>query len=93
MSVCMVSRFSSVQLFVILWSVARQAPLSMGFLQARILQWLLDPPSGDPPDPGIKSTSLVSPALAGEFFTTSSTWEALMNNGKLSIDLYDLVKC
>ena len=28
-------------------------------------------------DPGIKPTSLMSPALAGRFFTTSSTWEAL----------------
>ena len=90
---CMLSRFSSVHLVVILWTVDHQAPLSMGILQTRILEWLLDPPSGDPPDPGIKSTSLMSPALAGEFFTTSATWEALMNNGKLSVDLYDLVKC
>ena len=28
------------------------------------------------PDPGIKHASLVSPALAGRFFTTSATWEA-----------------
>ena len=34
------------------------------------------PPPGDLPDPGIKSTSLLSPALASEFFTTSTTWEA-----------------
>ena len=70
---CMLSRFSSVHLFVILWTVAHQAPLSMGILQTRILEWLLDPHSGDSPDPGIKSTSLMSPALAGEFFTTSAT--------------------
>ena len=34
---------------------------------------------GDLPDPGIKPTSLTSPtppALAGEFFTISATWEA-----------------
>ena len=32
---------------------------------------------GDLPDPGIKPTSLVSPALAGGgFFTTSTTWES-----------------
>ena len=31
---------------------------------------------GDLPDPGIEPASLVSPALAGEFFTTSATWEA-----------------
>ena len=35
------------------------------------------PPPGDLPDPGIKPTSVVSPALAGGFFTTSATWEAL----------------
>ena len=28
------------------------------------------------PHPGIKATSLVSPVLAGGFFTTSATWEA-----------------
>ena len=35
------------------------------------------PTSGDLPDPGIEPTSLMSPALAGGFFTTSATWEAL----------------
>ena len=35
------------------------------------------PPSGDLPNPGIEpSSSLMSPALAGEFLTTSTTWEA-----------------
>ena len=33
--------------------------------------------SGDLPDPGIKPTSLMSPALTGIFFTSSTTWEAL----------------
>ena len=28
------------------------------------------------PNPGIKRTSLLSPTLAGGFFTTSTTWEA-----------------
>ena len=31
-------------------------------------------PAGDLPDPGIEAASLVSPALAGGFFTTSATW-------------------
>ena len=31
---------------------------------------------GDLPDPGIETASPVSPALAGEFFTNSATWEA-----------------
>ena len=34
------------------------------------------PSPEDPPDPGIESVSLVSPALAGEFFTIRATWEA-----------------
>ena len=33
----------------------------------------------DLPDPGIKPMSLTSPALAGGFFTTSTTWEALIH--------------
>ena len=47
-----------------------------GILQARILEWVACPPPGDLPDPGIKPASLMSPALAGGLFTTSTTWEA-----------------
>ena len=39
------SRSSHVQLFAILWTVARQAPLSMGMLQARMLEWVAMPSS------------------------------------------------
>ena len=39
MCVCMLSHFSHVQLFVALWTVAHEAPLSMGILQAKILVW------------------------------------------------------
>ena len=42
-----------------------------GILQARILEWVTMPSSGDLPDPGFKPTSLMSPALAGGFFTTA----------------------
>ncbi|MGT9536967.1 hypothetical protein ACVWBC_15400, partial [Enterococcus faecalis] len=34
------------------------------------------PPPGNLPNPGIEPVSLMSPALAGGFFTTSTTWEA-----------------
>ena len=47
-----------------------------GILQARILEWVLCPPPGDLLDSGIKSTSLMFPALAGKFFTTSATCES-----------------
>ena len=50
-------------------TVAQQAPLSMGILQARILEWVACPAPGDLPNPGIKPTCPVSPALAGQFFT------------------------
>ena len=75
--VCILSHFSHVQLFVTLWTVARQAPLSMGFSRWEYWSGLpCPPPSGDLPDPGIKPKSLMSPTLAGGFFTTSATWEA-----------------
>ena len=51
------------------WTVAHQAPLSMGFSRQEYWSGLPFPPPGDFPDPGIKSTSPVSPALAGGFFT------------------------
>ena len=47
-----------------------------GILQARILEWVGMPSSRGHPDPGIKPTSVMSPALAGGFFTVSATWEA-----------------
>ena len=48
-----------------------------GILQVRILDWAVMPSSGDLPDPAIKPISLSFPALAGMFFTTNATWEAL----------------
>ena len=48
-----------------------------GILQARILEWVAMPsPPGDIPNPEIELASLLSPALASRFFTTSATWEA-----------------
>ena len=62
-----VHRFSCVRLFMTLWLVAHQAPLSMGFPRQAYWSGLPFPPPGDLPDPGIKP---MSPALAGGFFTT-----------------------
>ena len=48
-----------------------------GILRARILEGKYSfPPPEDLPDPVFESVSLVSPALAGGFFTTSAAWEA-----------------
>ena len=55
---------SHVQLFVTPWTIARQVPLSLGFLRQEYQSGLPFPPPGDLLDPGIKPTSPVSPALA-----------------------------
>ena len=47
-----------------------------GIVQARILEWVAMPSSRGFSDPGIKPGSPTSPALAGGFFTTNTTWEA-----------------
>ena len=47
----------------------------MGFSRQEYWGGLPCPPPGDLPDPGIKPESLMSPALAGGFFTTSATWK------------------
>ena len=74
---CVPNRFSHVWLFVTLWTVAHQAPLFIGFSRQEYWSELPCPPPGDLPDPGIKLTSFMSPALAGGFFSTSVIWEAL----------------
>ena len=56
-----------------LWTVARQAPLSMGFPRQENWSGLPFPPPGDLPDPGMEPVSPVSPALAGGFFITKNT--------------------
>ena len=57
------NRFSCVWLFVTLWVVAHQAPLSMGFSRQEYWSRLPCPPPGDLPDPGIEPASLTSPAF------------------------------
>ena len=73
---CVLSGFSQVQFFATLWTVACQAPLSMGFSRQEYWSGLPCPPPEDLPDPGTEPVSLTSPALAGRFFTASATWEA-----------------
>ena len=65
--VCMLSR---VGLVATLWTVARQASQSMGFSRQKYQSGLPCPPLRDLPNPGTESMSLLSPALAGGFFTT-----------------------
>ena len=64
---CVLSLFGHVQLCVTLWTIAHQAPLSMGLSRQEYWSGLPCPPPGDLPDPGIKPASLTSSALAGFF--------------------------
>ena len=59
-----------------LWTLACQAPLSVGFSRQGYWSGLPCPPPGDLPDPEIEPASLMSSASAGVFFTTGATWEA-----------------
>ena len=63
MCVLMLSCFSRVQLFATLWTVACQAPLSIGFSRHEHWSGLPCPPPGDLPDPGIKHVSLMSTCI------------------------------
>ena len=67
------SHLSRVRLFETLWTIAHEAPLSMRFSRKEYWSELPCPPPRDLPNPGIKPASLMSPALAGGFFTTSIT--------------------
>ena len=73
MCVHVLSHFSHVQLFATLWTVGHPGPLSMAFSRPEYWSGLPCPPPGDLPDPGIKPESLMSPALAGGFFTSLAT--------------------
>ena len=68
---------SRVQHFVIPWTVAGQTPLSMEFSRQEYWSGLLFPPLGNLPNQGIEPVSLVSPALAGRFFTSSATYKPI----------------
>ena len=61
----MLSCFSHVQLFATLWTIGHQTPHSMGFSRQEYWNGSPYPPPGGLPDPGIKLSSLTSPALAG----------------------------
>ena len=71
---CMLSCFSRVWLFVTLWAIACQAPLSMEFSREEYWSGLQFPTPGHISDPGIKPIYPASPALAGRFFITSTIW-------------------
>ena len=67
-------------LFATPWTAAHWAPLSMEFSRWEYLSKLPFPTPRYFPNPGIEPMSLASPALAGAFFTSIVTWEALITN-------------
>ena len=67
------SQLSHARLFVTLWTIAHQAPLSMGFSGQEYWSGLPCSLLGNLPNPGVKPTFFMSPALAGRFFATSTT--------------------
>ena len=72
--------------FVTPQTVARQAPLSVGFPRQEYWSGLPFPPPGNLPDPETEPVSPASPAFAGGFITTEPP-------GKLkSLELLDLIK-
>ena len=80
MQASVLSCFSSVQLFATPWTVACQAPLSMEFSRQEYWSGLLCPLPEDLTSPGMELAYLMSPALAGRFFTTSATGKSAYVN-------------
>ena len=75
--VCCAKSLPSCLTLATLWTVALQAPLSMGFSRQEYWSGSPCPPPEVLPDPETEPMSLVSLALAGGFFTTNATWEPI----------------
>ena len=86
---CALSYSSRVQLFATPWTIySPPGPSVHGILHATTLDGLPCPPPGDLPHQG-RNPHLMSPALAGGFFTTSATQEAQHSYTKHEISLED----
>ena len=71
----LLSHFSRVRLFATPWTAAHQAPLSMRFSRQEYWSGCHALLQGISPTQGL-NVCLMSPALAGRFFTPNATWEA-----------------
>ena len=69
-----IATLSSILAWRIPWTVARQWTTAQELSRQEYWSGLPFPSPGDLPNPGIEPMSLMSPASAGRFFTTSSTW-------------------
>ena len=72
---------SGIQLFATPWTVACQAPPSMGFSMQEFWRGLPVPPPGNRPNPGIESASLSSLHLQTDFFYRCATWKFPQQSG------------
>ena len=76
------SRFvsDSMWLYVTVWTVAHQGPLSMEFSRQEYWSGLQFPTPEDLADSGIEPVSLAFPALAGRFLTITTSHFPLFDN-------------
>ena len=91
MCVCMFSQFNCVQLFVTLWTIARQIPFSMRFSRQEYWSELSFPPSGDYPNLGTVPLSPVSPESLVDSLLTESPGN-LPSTGKKEILCQKFIK-
>ena len=90
---CVLSHFSHVQFFATQWTVICQVPLSTGFFRQEQWSGWPFPPPGDLPNPDIKPASLMFPALAGRFFTTSASWKVGIHSWeKTKVEYYNAAR-
>ena len=66
---------SCIWLFAALWTVIRQAPLSMGFSRQEYWSWFPFHSPGDLPNPGSEPASPLSPALQADYLLTGPSWK------------------
>ena len=74
------------------WTIARQAPLSMGFSRQEYWSGLPFPSPGDPPNPGIEPQSpalQVLYCIAGRFFTSWAMREVLILRARAYLPEFD----
>ena len=85
--ITVLSHSSRVWLFATPWTVAHQAPLSMGILQARILEWAACLPPGDLPNPGMEPGS---PALQVNSLPSEPQGSPITVSCNLPMEVFDL---
>ena len=82
---CMLSRLSCVQLYVTPWTIARQAPLSLGFSRQEYWSGVPFPSPGDLPDPGMESTSPAVPVWQADSLSLSHQGSHANSSTKFNI--------